>query len=361
MKVRVEAEELAEALSSVSGVVLSASNSVTYKCVLISVNGSKMYIRGTDLMTYIERVLEVDNLDSEEGVWLCVFETMQHYVKTSSGKLLLVFKDNELKIYASKTDFCTVKLRDTKEYTIWPKWSSLTKVVCNGTKLIDAIAQSVVSASPTLIKPVLHGVSIKSCDVQAANGFRFQVVSYSKKRSKVDILIPFSSCSHMGSISRPVVEIGVGDRHFGVKSENGEIRYFVLREGATEYPLFRQFTLPKVILRVVLAVDKLVTVLAKADGFVDSDYRMAKITASPTSVKVYVNSEDKGSYTGEVKCKGKGKETELSLDVKDIAAFLEQTNSLNVTLELSEGGPYRLVDTENKEFLYVAFPLIVKE
>lgn len=357
----VDADKFSEALSSVARVIQSSTNSATYQCTMLILRGKKLFVRGTDLMTFVERTLAVEPAeDAADNVCLCVFETLFHFVRMSSGKLSVTLNDKGVELQ-TRTDRAVIRTRVPEEFASWPKWSEMTPVKCSGDILIKALDQAAVSASNNMLKPVLHSVSIKGSDVQSANGFRFQVIPYAtNKAAKINILISLSSCLKLSGIGRPILEVGVSNNLLGVRSKY-ETDYFTLKEGAEEYPVFRQHGLPKRAYKAVIKLYGLKLVVEKLKGFVDKDYHKAEMSADSKGIVLTVNSPDSGSYTGKVAVvKAVGKPTKLWFDLLDVTTFLEQVTSetKTVVLELTDNGPYTLIDPKQTGLLYVAYPLV---
>lgn len=369
-KITADNEHLLAALTAVGKVSQTSTNSPILRCVLVVAKNGKLRLRGTDLSTYVERIIPYEG--TEEGAWLVVYDAFNHYVKSSSGKMTLEFTDASLKMRSGK-DSATAKLRDVNEYTQWPKWQDLKLVDADASAVVDAVKNSTNAVSTAVISLVLYCVSIRSVeggkgiDIQASDSYRYQFTTVtSSPKTSVNILLPHNVATRFADIEMPARELGVSDRLLGIRSKRGTY-FFSLANDADKYPTLRSMSRPKPSLTIVSSYSNIVDVFKKAEGFTeDPAYKKVKLDADQTGIQVSVSSREIGTYSGKIDAvKGKGKPLALYVDAGHIISFLGSVKSDSVIFQFSDSEadhrPIILKDPGNPDFLYLTYPLVTKE
>ncbi len=364
--IKVDSQELYSILSSISKVSLSASNSPVYRCVMMIVQGKLLVCRGTDLITFAERRVGLDFNDGDKGSFLVVLEPLLNYLRESDGVVSLLFGKADV-VIKSPVDQATLKLRSVEDFTLWPKWSSLTSIDCDAVRLVDGIKNSLSFVATSLISPIFYNISIRTNSdsklvVQSSDGFSFIITTVGpfKKGAFLSCLIPFNAALKIQDIQEPMA-VGMSESILGFKLADGYY-YFRLSNGAETYPELSKSIPSKFSL--VLRVDKkaIVGSLSRAVGFSDLQYRKTKLVCSAENIKITATSEDFGNYSGTVKVdKGKGNLISLFVDTKYLSEFLKFVGSRLIIAFTSDKGAIVLNDPDNKDLIYVMFPLVSSE
>ncbi len=368
MTLKLDIEQLEPALATLSKITQAASNSPVYKCVMMVYKGGKLRLRGTDLITFYETVIdcEVVGTDVTEGSWLVVFEPLHHYVRTSKGTLELDFKDNVVEMRSGQ-DKATAKLRDTSDFTPWHNWKELTPLACDPIELADAIKQALPSVSTSLITPQLYNVSLlvgkTSIDVQASNSFKYQVQTLSKKgKDETHLLLPHNAAIRFADLSSDLKEVGYAPSLLGFRGAKS-VYYFRLSTDAAKYPVFRDMPIAKATLTVELPKDELNAVLAKALGFTENDYKQINLSfdVKKKTVTLAATSMDFGSYVGSLKAKSITGDADLliTVDGNYLQSFVKGAQADTIKLDFTDHrGAIKIEDIKRPNLLYVMFPLL---
>ena len=364
--IKVDSQQLYAALSSISKVSLSANNSPVYKCVMIIVTEKMLVCRGTDLITFVERRVELANSDSEKGSFLVVLEPLLNYLRESDGVVSLTFNKADV-VVRSSVDQASLKLRSVEDFATWPKWSSLTELDCDAVRLSDAIKSSLSFVATSLISPIFYNISIRSNSdnklvVQSSDGFSFIITTVGdvKKGAFLSCLIPFNAALKIQDVQSPT-SVGLSDNILGFRLTDGAY-YFRLSSGAETYPELSKSIPSKFSL--VLKIDKkaIMGSLSRAVGFSDAQYRKTKLVCDTSGIKITATSEDFGTYSGSIKSvKGKGNPIELFVDTKYLSEFLKFVDKQLIIAFTTDKGAIVLNDPDNKELVYVMFPLVSSE
>lgn len=357
------AEQMSEALDLCAKTVQNSRNAAVYKCVLMLATEKRLTVRGTDLSIYIERYLDAKS--SGAGVWLVPFEQLYHFVKNVHGKLRLAFGPKELLVAAGRYH-ATIKLRDPREFTLWPKWDEMEPIKVKPDELMSAIHRSLNVDSDTGVDPILQNVSIKpykngSADVQSSNNHRYQFYRLAMKLP-AGILIPLSAADIISGLTE-VKKVVLRESMIGIETSSSRVMCG-LAAGDERYPKFSDMLPEQFTLTVEIDKERMLQTTKLARGFADQKYRRIRLTMDPKTKSLTVESSiQSGGFKSSIELKRcKGKPLSILMDADDLEKFLAlcDSDSFNM-LFTGPGTQIVLRDTAQDKFRFATHPLIVKD
>lgn len=355
----VDGKELTQRLKMMSPVFNQAPAAVEYSCVLVSARKGFLRLRATDLVTYMDAQITCKSGRDVIEPKLVPYKPFVAFASTGK-ELTLEMTEKELIITSGKSK-AKLKLVDAGGFVTWPKWDSATRIIKDGTDLIEGIARTMICASTVLVTPVLYNIHVwakkDEVIVEAADQIRYAryiVKNDDRVKEEAHVLIPLRSAEKIILLPVGKYEFAFFNSMVGVRGE-GITMFSTINEGTfpdVEDKLKSNFKATVHVKKVELR--KWLSALA---AFTDARYANVWLKVRGDKLLLHGVMDAADAVTAIAIDKRKGVDTEQMHDGRFMQTVLDRLRGEPALSIGTEKDPMVIRDTADKNFVLYMWPL----
>lgn len=340
--------------------------------VLIRALSHSLYIIGTDLEVGIQ--VKVLSKIHKEGEVCIPFKTLLGFVRTlPEGSLECRGQNSHLSIRAGQFQ-AQIKGEDPSQYPLLPKRAKEEMFSLSASTFAQTISYTIPSIASTDTKPELTGVYIHILEegmiAAATDSFRLsEMRATTSAQTQQSFILPSRAAQelvrvfqHDESQTHLKCYQGTNQVFFeyspNEKSNIPELS-LVSRLIEGEYPQYETI-IPKIWQTNVVADRQVFLQHARAAGMFSNKLYEIKITISPNTQKITLETKDaaSGDYKSELPCTGEGEDQEILLNQQYLLDGIQGMGDSDIRIKCAEAGkPVMLEPANEKGYLYIVMPL----
>jgi len=363
MKFETTLNTLLDAILIVSRFVEKRTNLPVLGCVLIVAEGSRVFLRATNLECGVEVVIPSKVLSG--GISAVPASVLSGFLSNTRGKIISVNLTGELFKIETERSNASIKTLAHDDFPVLPRVSAEHSFKIKSGDFVRAIRSVAYCASVSAIKPELQSVLIYGeagkFTAAATDSFRLaeKTVPLRGGGSVPEMLIPARNAAELVRILDNVnaeIEIYYNDNQMSVQTDGV---YYTSRLLDGSFPKYRQiipksFTTEAVVLR-----EDMASALKSLSVFAD---KFAQVSLSLDTAKksMFLSSRnpDVGEQISTIKAAISGNSVSVSFNGRYLADSLQSISGDSVRLHSNGPGKAMLIkDAGDESFLYLAMPM----
>ena len=376
MKITCSQSELGQAISRVSRAISSKVSLPAAQTVLLSAEGSKLKISGTDLSLVMTTTIEAEV--EEAGALSVPARLMGDFIRTlPAGDVEMVSSEGPINLNLKCGVFeANIMGLDAKDFPPAPVFKQESVVSLDGETLKQAIRRVAMAASTDEGRLVLTGVNFEIDDgvltLAASDGFRLAVFKADLEgdvEESVSFVIPARTLGEVQRLLRAETEtvelmIGNSGNVLYVRVDDVEIISSLI---AGKFPDYRKLVPSAHFCRAVIPVEtfrragKMSAIFAKEDtGIIRMNLEPAS-EESEGSLLLVARSGEMGDNEGLLDARVEGEKARIAFNFRYVLDVLEVLDG-DVALELSGPSTPGVFKSDGDEsYLHVVMPMFVSD
>jgi len=364
-------ENLARALSLVSGIAGKSLNLPILGNVLIKAEEQKVELIATNLELAI--ISNVRSKVEEPGTFTVPARTLNDFVNLlSEEKVELVLKENELEVICGKSA-TKIKGSPADEFPVVPSVTEGKGFVVDLEALKKGLAQVAHAAAKNEIRPELAGVYFGFnqepgvLTMAATDSYRLaeKKIKISQGAEEIKLIIPSRTAqeiSHILSVAKGLdaeknVRLMVNENQIVLRCNEVEL---ISRLVEGQYPDYTQI-IPKEFRTIAeVSTDKLVKEIKSAGLFTTTGVNAVNFELNPVEGSMIVSSTSTqtGEYKSELSAEIKGEKNSVLLNHRYILDGLANIDTETSELKLINGdSPCVFSPKDDKNYVYIVMPI----
>ncbi len=371
MKFSCTRDNLANALSLVSGIVSKNSNLPILNNVLIKVDSQKVEIVSTnlDLATTVTIRAKTD----EPGSFTVPARTLNDFIGLLSGdKVDLELKNDELTVFCGKSS-TKIKGSSAEEFPIIPILSEGRGFLVEARALKDGLAQVLTAVARNDIRPELSGVffgfnlnSQPELILAATDSYRLaeKKIPLPQGQGELKIILPGRAAQEInhllsagGEEAEKDVRILVSDNQLAIHFGNIQMTSRLV-DG--QYPDYAQIIPKHFKTTMRFSVNQIAKEIKAASLFTTTGVNAVSLTFQPKDSALVLSSASTqtGEHRSEVPVEIEGEENTVLLSHRYFLDGLNNLNTENAVLKIiNSDSPCVLYPEGDQSFLYIIMPI----
>lgn len=370
MKFSCTRDNLAQALSLVSGIATKSNNLPILANVLLKVDSQKVEIAATNLEVAV--VVNVRAKIEKEGSYTVPARTLADYVNLlSDEKIDLELKENELWVVCGKTS-TKIKGSPADEYPVIPAADNGKGYVIKSDELKKGLSQVSGAAAKSDIRPELSGVlfSLMSTGLTMAATDSYRLaekrIPLLQGSDESRVIVPGRTAHEISHILSGVDSIEEGEKNVRVLISDSQIivHYgnvqLISRLVDGQYPDYTQI-IPKEYKTIAeFSTNKMTKEVKAASLFTTTGINAISVdlNTSQGSIGISSTSTQTGEYNSEISAEIKGEENSVLLNHRYVLDGLGNMEKETTVMKVvNADSPCLFLSKDDDSYLYIVMPI----
>ncbi|MSR70605.1 DNA polymerase III subunit beta [Candidatus Kaiserbacteria bacterium] len=363
MKFETQLETLKNAAATAARFVERKANLPVLSCVLLTLEGSRLTIRATNLECGVEIVIPAKVVNG--GVVAVPAAVLAGFLSNTRGKTVSAQLVGEVFKIETERASASIKTLPHEDFPVLPRVSAEKSFTVKAADFVRAIHSVAYCASLSAIKPELQSVLLYGnagkLTAVATDSFRLaeKQIPLRSGGTVPEMLLPARNAAELMRILEGVggdVEFYYNDNQLSTQTDG---TYYTSRLLDGTFPNYRQilpktFTTEAVVLR-----EDMATALKSLSVFADK-FAQVSLAIEPAKKAMLLTSRnpDVGEQISTVKAAVEGDSVAVSFNGRYLADSLQAVGGDSVRLHSNGPGKAMLIkDASDDSFLYLAMPM----